>query len=284
MPELPEVQTIVNDLQPLVGKKIKDFVSTSPKMLNFPVGSLRQQVLNLPIKEVSRLGKHLVFKLPNQYLVIHLKMTGQLIWQRKKQIIVGGHPIINQGQELPNKFTRAIFTFSDGSKLFFNDVRKFGWLKLWTKEELATYQKRFGLEPLTKAFTLPAFTALLQSRARSQIKAVLLDQTKILGIGNIYADESLFASGIRPQRRVQTLTKMEIKRLWQTIPRVLKKSIKHRGTSFNDYVDAQGQSGNFFQHLQVYGRGQQPCPKCHRPIQKTKIAGRGTHYCPHCQS
>ncbi|MFH0951324.1 MAG: bifunctional DNA-formamidopyrimidine glycosylase/DNA-(apurinic or apyrimidinic site) lyase [bacterium] len=283
MPELPEVQTIVNDLQPLVNKPIKDFVCTSPKMLNLPVGSLRQQVLNLPIKAISRLGKHLVFKLPNKFLVIHLKMTGQLIWQRKKTMIVGGHPIINQGQELPNKFTRAIFTFNDNSKLFFNDVRKFGWLKLWSLEELLAYQERLGFEPLSNTFNLIVFTALLQSKAKSKIKAVLLDQTQILGIGNIYADESLFVAKIRPQRLVQTLTKAEIKKLWQAIPKILKRAIKQRGTSFNDYVDAQGQSGNFLKHLQVYGRGNQPCTICHRPVHKIKLVGRGTHYCPHCQ-
>ena len=282
MPELPEVETIVRDLQPLVNKKIKDLSCSNSKTLNLPVVKFKQQVLNLPLQSINRLGKHLVISLPNKYLVIHLKMTGQLIWRRGRQTVVGGHPIINQGESLPNRFTRVILTLSDNSQLFFN-VRKFGWWHLLTPKQWLDYVQKFGVEPLTKQFSLAVFNNILQSRARSKIKSILLDQHKILGIGNIYADESLFLAGIKPQRLASSLTQLEIKKLWQAISKVLRWSIKHRGTSFNDYVDARGQSGNFVEKLQVYGRQNQFCYQCGQTITKIKLAGRGTHYCQQCQ-
>lgn len=284
MPELPEVETIVRDLaQFLVGRSCRAVQVLNLKSINLTAAKFRQQVLHQPISEVSRRGKHIVIKLPQNYLVIHLKMTGQLIWRDKRHLIVGGHPIKQVGEELPNKFTRVVFDFASSGQLFFNDVRKFGWLKIMTPAEAEKYWQRLGLDPLSKEFSLVFFKKLLASRPKSRLKALLLDQSRLSGLGNIYVDESLFLANLRPDRLVGSLTALEQKKLWQAIPKVLRLSLRYRGTSFNNYRDAQGQSGQFVNHLQVYGRAGQPCLVCGRALSKTRLAGRGTHWCQSCQ-
>jgi formamidopyrimidine-DNA glycosylase len=198
-------------------------------------------------------------------------------------MVVGGHPIVGVGEALPNKFTRAIFTFSDGGQLFFNDVRKFGWLRLHGGEELKEKLARLGLEPLAGDLDGKRLALIMKNKAKSKIKQALLDQTKVVGIGNIYADESLWLSKIKPDRRVAEIKPKEWQALAEAIKKVLKLSIKYRGTSFSDYRDASGRKGNFVSKLKVYGRGGKDCFTCGRPLKKAKIGGRGTHWCDYCQ-
>jgi formamidopyrimidine-DNA glycosylase len=283
MPELPEVETIIRDLD----KKLKHKTIISIKSLDKKVFQLTdrevKKILGKKINKISRRAKMIIVDLGNYFLVFHLKMTGQLVYVTETKIIAGGHPIINQGIKLPNKFSRVIFKLNDKSALYFNDVRRFGYIKLFSRDNYIEYEKKLGIEPLSNNFSLDFFKKLLLKRPRTTIKQILLDQKYISGIGNIYADESLFAARINPLRRVKSLKPKEIQKLWRVIPKILTYAIKHRGTSFSDYVDAQGKSGNFIKYLKVYGRVGEKCPICRSEIKKTKLGGRGTHWCNYCQ-
>jgi len=283
MPELPEVETIARDLNgKLKNKKIISVKSLDKKVFRLSEGDVKN-IFGKKIKSASRRAKMIIFDLNGYNLIFHLKMTGQLVYKIKAEIIAGGHPILNQDQKLPNKFTRAIFKFNDKSALYFNDIRRFGWVKLITKNEFIKFSDRLGVEPLSLDFTLKYFNEFLSRKPKASIKQALLDQTYISGIGNIYADESLFIAGIKPDRKIKTLKPEEIKKLWRAIPKILKYAIKHRGTSFNNYVDAQGQAGNFLKYLKVYGREGRKCENCGEPVKKMKLGGRGTHWCDKCQ-
>lgn len=292
MPELPEVETIVNDLKKeLIGVSIKSFELLNQKIglknsvINYPLTEFQSFVIDAKILNVFRRAKNIVFDLGNGVLAIHLKMTGQIIYENKKlhEVFIGGHPILNMGRELPNKFSRAVFDLSNEGKLYFNDVRRFGWIRFFSYEHWQVESGKSGLEPLEKEFTLKAFAAILNKRPRVAIKQLIMDAKYLVGVGNIYADESLFAAKIKPQRLAATLSEQETRLLWQNIIKVLKLSIKHRGTSFNDYVDAKGSRGNFVRLLKVYGRGGQACKTCGKILQKTRIGGRGTVWCEDCQ-
>lgn len=236
-------------------------------------------------KVVWRRAKLLIFDISNDlYLLIHLKMTGQLVYRPKSgQLVFGGHPI-GKLKELPSKHTRALFTFKDKSTLYFNDVRKFGFLKLVDDAGLAAEIEKYGLEPLDKEFTFKHFSYLLDLRPGMKVKQFLLDQKLISGLGNIYADESLFASEINPQRRVHSLKSYEKESLFQEIKKILRKAIKLKGTSVSDYVNSEGGTGEFQNHLKVYGQAGNLCKKCKKAkIAKIKLGGRSSSYCPVCQ-
>lgn len=225
----------------------------------------------------------------DKHLLFHLKMTGQLIFIHGDQALAGGHSLAGAsfqdavGGKLPNKFTRAIFSFADGSQLFFNDLRKFGYIKLVNGAELTRILKdNYGPEPLDKEFNSNWLKEIFAKRT-APIKAVILDQKLIAGLGNIYADESLFLAGINPNRSANSLKPAEIKALNLAIVSIIKQAIKARGTTFRNFVDGQGRKGNFVNYLRVYQRQGQPCPRCGRPLQKMKVRGRGTHYCQYCQ-
>ncbi|MFA6306877.1 MAG: bifunctional DNA-formamidopyrimidine glycosylase/DNA-(apurinic or apyrimidinic site) lyase [Patescibacteria group bacterium] len=283
MPELPEVETIVRDLnRGLKNKKIIGIESLDHKVFQLSGGKIKEAV-GKKIKAVKRRAKMIIIDLGELSLIVHLKMTGQLVYKIKTKIIAGGHPILNQAQELPNKFTRVIFRFNDKSALYFNDVRRFGWIKLVSLGELKSIGRSLGVEPLSPKFTLKYFKQVLTHKRKTTIKQFLLDQKYIAGIGNIYADEALFAARLKPVRRVETLRPDEIKKLWLMIPKILRYAIKYRGTSFNDYVDARGQAGNFVKYLQVYGRAGEKCRNCGGIVRKMKLGGRGTHWCDRCQ-
>lgn len=293
MPELPEVETIVNDLKKeLSGLKIVNFELLNRKeglknpTINFVLPEFKKLIEGQKILGVQRRAKHILIILEKGLIAIHLKMTGQLIYENKlkHEVFVGGHPILGVGRELPNKFSRAVFEFDDGSNLYFNDVRRFGWIRYFMEGEWELESDKSGLEPLAKEFSLQAFENILHKKGKTAIKQVVMDAKFLVGVGNIYADESLFAAGIAPQRVAGSLSDEEIKKLWQTIPKILKLSIKNRGTSFNDYVDAKGSRGNFVRLLKVYGRGGKPCLVCGEILQKTKIGGRGTVWCGRCQA
>ena len=291
MPELPEVETIARDLDRNTrGRTIKDFKVTNEKtrrarpFLNLGENKIKQAVLGKKINKISRRAKLLVFDLGEIFLLAHLKMTGQLILKKTRgRLLVGGHPITGVGLELPNKFTRAIISFADNSRLYFNDIRRFGWLKLLNKKELALELSGFGPEPLEKEFTAEALKEILKRKAKSTVKQSIMDQKQLVGVGNIYADEALFAAKIKPARRAGTLKQAEIIKLHSAIVKILKLSIKHRGTSFSDYRDGRGRFGGFVKFLKVYTRAGKPCLICGRPISKSKIGGRGTHWCEYCQ-
>ena len=212
-------------------------------------------------------------------------MTGQLIYcgQDGKIKAVGGHPVPEGLKNLPNKFTHIIFKFTDGSFLFYNDLRKFGWVKLVDSRQLLVVRREYGLEPLAKEFTLDKFKEILKKYPRRRIKQFLMDQKLIAGIGNIYADESCFYAKIKPTRIVESLTDKERKDLFSGIKKILRSAIVKGGTTFSDYVHTDGTKGGFVAYLKVYGRGGQQCKRCRGKIEKINLNGRGTHYCDRCQ-
>lgn len=290
MPELPEVETIRRDLSVLIGQKILALEILSPKTASHSAAFFKKSLLGFKLIAIQRRGKLLILSFSNGFfLLVHLKMTGQLIYQSLKIKIVGGHSLSDGsyaksvGGELPNKHTRAVFNFSGGGQLFFNDLRKFGYLKLTDKEGLEKIlENNYGPEPLTKEFSFENIQEILKTR-KTNIKAVLLNQKLVAGLGNIYVDEALFAARIRPTRLANKIKPTEAKQLVTEINKLIKKAIVYRGTTFNNYVDSNGRKGNFSQFLRVYGRREKNCFVCHGPISRIKLAGRGTHYCLHCQ-
>lgn len=269
MPELPEVETICRDLsKTIVGKTIARVEILSPKQVS--PRDIVKRLKGLKVKRLNRRAKLIILGLSDgNFLVIHLKLTGQLIYRPKDGPL--------------EKFTRAIFTFRDGSCLFFNDLRKFGYVKHANKNELERIKSEYGVEPLSKDFTLGKFEEILARRPRMKIKQFLMEQSLIAGLGNIYADEVCFYAGVRPQRLAGKMSSVEAKKLWQVIPRILERAIKKRGTSADTYVDASGRQGEYESCLMVYGRAGQPCQKCGAKIVRITLAGRGAHYCPRCQ-
>lgn len=284
MPELPEVETIAKELdKKLRGKIVKEVEILDKKALNIGLSKFRELAIGQTVKSVKRRAKIIIIELREKYLLIHLKMTGQLVFVSEKEKIAGGHPMAREGKELPNKFTRVIFNFGDNGKLYFNDARKFGWIKLVDIKALEENLKNLGIEPLSEEFVLDKFKEVLARQKNTAVKQALMNQKYLTGIGNLYADEILFAAGIKPFRQSKTLSEPEIKNLWQVIPKILKYAVKHRGTSFSDYVDAEGEVGSFAKYLKVYGRAGEKCKKCGQLIKKMKLGGRSAHWCDVCQ-
>lgn len=292
MPELPEVETLRLDLEKvLLDKEIISLDVLTVKTAKNGAAFFKKKLVGQKIKSIARKGKLLIFEIsrPDTFLLAHLKMTGQFIYLENDKKIVGGHSLKegnffeSVGGSLPNKHTRIIFNFVDGSALFFNDLRKFGYLKIVDRKELnLILLNNYGPEPLTPDLSLDYLRETLKKRART-IKAVLLDQRIVAGLGNIYVDEALFLSGILPERKSSSLKLKEIISLIKAINQVIALSLKHRGTTFKDFRDAKGNKGNFSKLLKVYGRGGKKCYNCGTEIKKIKVAGRGTHYCPICQ-
>jgi len=279
MPELPEVETVRLFLdQHILGKTISKIEILNPKSF---VGD-QKLALNQKIISTSRLGKQLSIHLKNHLILLfHLKMTGQVIIGDS----VFGHPTPKEDKtSLPNKSTRVVFTFSDNTKLFFNDQRKFGWVKLFNQNELVEFQKDIGIDALSRDFTDDYFYHQLQKTARS-IKLVLLDQSKFAGIGNIYDNDALFLSHIHPQTPSNKITQKQAKILRQNLVDLMKESLFHGGSTAKDnkYIHPDGSVGQHQYYFRVYQRDGQPCQICQTPIKRIKISGRGTFYCPKCQ-
>jgi formamidopyrimidine-DNA glycosylase len=203
----------------------------------------------------------------------------------KKLRFGAGHPGKELVGELPAKTTHVTIDFTDGSKLFFNDQRKFGWMRLLPAIEIPEidFFKNFGPEPLDDDFTVDKFIERLMRHPGSGIKAVLLDQTVVAGIGNIYADESLWGAKIHPSTLVSNIPKDKLVTLYSSLREVLTLSIRKGGSTDKNYVDAEGRKGSYLSFANVFRRKGQPCPRCGTPIEKIRVAGRGTHICPHCQ-
>jgi formamidopyrimidine-DNA glycosylase len=271
MPELPEVETIRRDLAPLVtGRTITGaWVSPdAPRLVQMmPPDEFTRLLAGRRIEDVGRRGKYLIFNLDGGLMwVVHLRMTGRLQHHR------GGCPEEN--------YLRAGFTLDDGSSLCFVDLRKFG--MMWLVDDWSLVNAKLGPEPLEDGFDRAAFRALLKRRG-APIKAVLLDQTVLAGIGNIYADEALFAACIHPKRAARTLSRAAAARLHESIRDVLRAALGHRGSSFRDFVDALGREGGYQLNVKVFRRTGQPCYRCGAEVRRIKLAGRSTHFCPNCQ-
>lgn len=285
MPELPEVETIRRGLvQHLLGKVLAEVVVETPKQF---IGDPRT-LGGVAITELSRKGKLLIFHLSDgRYLTIHLKMTGQLLWKGVGgESVMGGHPSQTYIDQLPNKHTRMTFRFTDDSVLYFNDLRKFGFAELMGAEEFAAHSflGRLGPEPLEGGFNAAYLQERLSKSKSAVIKSFLLDQAHIAGIGNIYADESLFRAGIHPERKAGSLTEDEVLMLTQSIKETLQLALTHGGSSERDYVNAIGEKGTYLKVANVYRKTGQPCPRCPGfEIRRIKVGGRSTHFCANCQ-
>ncbi len=286
MPELPEVETVRVGLKRLiVSKKVTAATHNWPKIFPNSQGDVSQFLIDSKITDVRRRAKVLIIDLDTQYsLVIHLKMTGQLVY-RGDENFGAGHPNDSLIGNLPDKSTRVEITFADKSKLFFNDQRKFGWMRLLPTIEVPNidFMKKVGPEPLEKTFTNKVLYDRLQRRKNSCIKAALLDQTVLAGIGNIYADESLWGARIHPETKVGQLTKPQVKKLYTEIVNVLRLSIEKGGSTDRNYVNAEGKKGSYIEFAKVFRRENLPCPRCNTTVIKTRVASRGTHLCPKCQ-
>jgi formamidopyrimidine-DNA glycosylase len=288
MPEGPEVETIRRGLElGIVGQKLSDVEVLWDK--SFPVSNdLRQQrLIGSSIKHLARRAKVLIIELDNGYsLLFHLKMTGQLVLVRVDgERFAGGHPSQSMADKLPDKTTRVVFEFISGDKLFFNDMRKFGWIRLVPTHEVGqdVLIARLGPEVLSSEFTLSYLRTILARRPRTVIKALILDQSTVSGIGNIYADECLHLAKIHPARLSGALLAAETKRLYLAMRDIIASGIEHGGTSFSNYVNALGGKGDYLEHARVFRRDGQPCPECGAIIEKIRVAGRGTHICLKCQ-
>jgi formamidopyrimidine-DNA glycosylase len=285
MPELPEVQTIIDDLNKVIlNKKIKKVDILLTKIVKGSNSLFIKALKNNNFQSISRRGKFIIISLKgDKFLIIHLRMTGQIIYQQGNNLIAGGHSDRKNNFNLPSKQTHVIIYFNDQSQLFYNDQRQFGFLEIVSQKEVDNLKNRLGVEPLSSKFTLSYFKNLLKN-SKKNIKAFLLNQKYIAGLGNIYVDESLFQSHILPTRSLDSLSKLEIKDLYLAIKKVLKQAIKYRGTTFNNYKDAHGQKGSFMNRLKVYGQENKKCFRCQKGIiKKIRVAGRGTRYCPQCQ-
>ena len=274
MPELPEVETIRRTLEQLViGKTISDVTIHWSKIIKQPASpdEFRARMTGQTIEKIYRRGKYLLFYLRDDVLISHLRMEG------KYGLFQIGEPL--------NKHTHVIFHFTDGTELRYNDVRKFGTMHLVPKgtEISSPPLKDLGPEPFDDRFTVSYLKKAFQKTKRN-IKSVLLDQTVIAGLGNIYVDESLFKANIHPLRLAQTLTDEEINRLLTAIVETISAAVEKGGTTIRSYVNSQGEIGMFQLELNVYGQEGKPCKQCGREIEKIKVAGRGTHICTACQA
>jgi len=297
MPELPEVETVKRGLHKLlISRKIVAAKTDNPKSFPNAEHDVQQFLINATVMDVRRRAKVLMIDLSTKYtLVIHLKMTGQLVFVKPllsttynlpstagETRFAGGHPNDSLVDGLPDKSTRVIFEFDDGSHLYFNDQRKFGWVRLMPTAEVPNidFMKRVGPEPLEADFTAEQFAARFKRRARTTIKAAILDQSVIAGVGNIYADEALWGAKIHPARLVGTITDAEFKLLYSEVREVMNLSIEKGGSTNRNYVDAEGKKGSYMDFARVFRREGLQCPRCGTEIIKIRVAGRGTHICP----
>lgn len=287
MPELPEVETVRRGLSELIiGKVLVGAVNDTPKGFPNTEADVALFLVGASITEIRRRAKVLMIDLSTDYsLVVHLKMTGQLVFVGPDARFGAGHPNDSLVNALPDRSTRVTLTFTDGSQLFFNDQRKFGWVRLLPTAEIVNlpFMQKVGPEPLEENFTVKEFAERFKRRARTNIKAAILDQSVVAGVGNIYADEALWGAKVHPKRLVQTITPPEFKMLYTDLREVMNLSIEKGGSSNRNYVNAEGKKGSYMDFARVFRREGLPCPRCGTTIEKLRVAGRGTHICPHCQ-
>lgn len=317
MPELPEVETVRRGLSELIVSRVvkNTTVYESPKSFPNDTAAVEQFLYGATVLAVRRRAKVLLIDLSTEYtLVVHLKMTGQLVFIKEGSAppldsevnsesslhplklgqspragverFGAGHPNDSLIGELPDRSTRVSVAFTDGSHLYFNDQRKFGWIKLFPTLEVPNidFMKKVGPEPLEDSFAAEEFIPRVRKRNGTTIKAAILDQTVLAGVGNIYADESLWSTKLHPATRVRDVSDAQLTELLANIKAVMNLSITHGGSTDKNYVDARGKRGSYLTFANVFRREGQACPR--HPdvmIEKTRVAGRGTHICPVCQ-
>jgi formamidopyrimidine-DNA glycosylase len=286
VPELPEVETVRIGLSKLLpGHTVISATSDWAKSFPNAQADVDRFLVGAQITDVRRRAKVLMIDLDTDYtLVIHLKMTGQLVYVKPNERFGAGHPSDSLIGKLPDKSTRVTLEL-DNANLYFNDQRKFGWMRLLPTIEVPEidFFKKVGPEPLADDFTLAVFKDRLKRRSNSAIKAVLLDQTVLAGVGNIYADESLYAAKLHPLTKVADIPTAKLKSLYEGLLAVLRLAIEKGGSSDRNYVNAEGKKGSYISFAKVFRKEGQPCPRCGTEIIKIRAAGRGTHLCPHCQ-
>ncbi|MDB5184830.1 MAG: mutM [Candidatus Saccharibacteria bacterium] len=287
MPELPEVETVRLGLQRLLpGRVVTSAVSDTDKSFPNALSDIQVFLVGASVVTVARRAKVLLIELSSKYsLVVHLKMTGQLVFVGTEERFGAGHPNDSLVGHLPDRSTRVTLEFADGSHLYFNDQRKFGWMRLLPTAEvpMLDFFQKVGPEPLSSDFSWRDLQARLLRRKNTNIKAALLDQTVVAGIGNIYADESLWGAKIHPTTIVRDITESQFKALYEALTAVLRLSIAKGGSTDKNYVNAEGKRGSYLDFASVFRREGLPCPRCGTIIIKSRVAGRGTHTCPHCQ-
>lgn len=282
MPELPEVETITRRLTPyILNKSISHLSIYHPKSF---IGD-SDQVLGQTITDISRRSKMIRFKLSNgMNLVTHLKMTGQLIYVDDEHKVGGGHPTQDWVRNLPSTHTRLEYHFRDGSKLFFNDQRLFGWMKLMSDEEILKEWNNLGPDASSDSFEYDDFSQKLHRRA-IPIKLAIMDNSIVSGVGNIYACDALNLAQISPFKTAKKLDEDEIRRLYKSIRQIIAKGIAMGGTTTDGkYVDVHGFAGGYQKEMRVYDRQGEACLHCGGEIVKSKLGGRGTYYCSVCQA
>ncbi len=271
MPELPEVETIAHELRngsrargpSVVGRVIERVTVKWPRHIARPAPQeVQRRLPGQLIRAVSRRGKYVIFELSQDVMLVHLKMSGDLT--------------VVPGEAPRDKHAHTVFHFDDGWELRFSDTRKFG--KVFVTPRAEDVTGPLGPEPLARGFTAKKLGALLQQRRRA-LKPLLLDQTFVAGVGNIYADEALHRAGLHPLRRSDSLTPAEARQLWKSIRAALQAGLKHNGAS----IDWAYRGGEFQNHFRVYGRAGEPCPRCGGVIKRIVVGQRSTHFCPRCQ-
>lgn len=270
MPELPEVETIRRDLEKeIVGHKIVDLWYDVPKMLQ-PSPEKVEAIVGRHFVSAGRIGKLLLLGIENDGTIgIHLKLSGRLF--------------IRKQSDPEDKYTHVAFKLEDGRELRFTEVRKFGYVKLIENgADLEKITSEFGPEPLTKEYTLEVLKKILVRSSRPT-KVLIMDQQKLAGVGNIYADEALWYAKIHPETPGNKVPENQIEELYLGIIKALEQGIEDRGTSLDDYLDIYGNSGKHAPNLNVFRQEGQPCPRCGTIIKKIRVGGRGTHFCPKCQ-
>lgn len=284
MPELPEVTVVVNGLSKTIKGLILDSVEYDwPKKFIWN-GFSAKDLKGTKVKDVRRLGKVVIIDLGKIAVVIHLKLTGQLIYQDEKTRFAGGHPIPPLNLPTPNQSTRATFSFTDDGHLYFNDLRKFGWVKIVKNNEEEIKKaigNELGPDPLLMRFE--EFCLRLKKKPQSRIKKLLMDQQFVAGIGNIYADEGLWRAKIHPKRLVISLKDAEVKALFDGIRDSMNLSIEKGGSSANSFIDHRGEKGLYLSFANAYHMTGKPCKRCKTPIVREKMDGRSAHFCPKCQ-
>jgi len=285
MPELPEVETVRRQLlDKVIGRTIQEVEVFHSKSVNHDT-EIEEKLRGKIVADVDRIGKLMIFSFENEddlFLLAHLKMTGQFFFVDTDSIIGGGHSMTAGDMDLPMKHTRVGFHFTDHSSLYFNDMRLFGYVKLTNTRELELARGKFGPEPIMDDFDSEWFYKKLKKR-KTSIKAALLDQSFIAGLGNIYVDEALWRARVKPSRRSDKVTRKEAVVLAAASGDVMRESILVGGTTFQHFKDTGGSKGNFTDYLKVFGRQGKACERCGSEIRKIRVAARGTHYCPRCQ-
>lgn len=286
MPELPEVETIIRDLnKKVLHRTFIDVWTDFPKTIRKPEDfeQFKKKIKGKKIQKIWRRGKNIIFNLSEDCsLLIHQKLTGHLLlgkWEFKEGKWI---PPAGPLAEKINAYIHLLFTLDNGQMLTLSDLRKFAKVELWDNEGLKKELGSFGPEPLEKDFTFEKFKEII-SKKKGKIKQVLMDQTVIAGIGNIYSDEILWESKVNPLKEVSRLSRFDINRIYQAMQKILRKAIKLGGESISDFRRISGERGYFDKERKVYRREGEPCPRCSTKIKRTKLGGRSAHYCPNCQ-